>query len=76
MRNKIRATDLIEVDSLLKIYYTTFPENFLNSFEGKRIERILLPRLIRKGQNAPEFIVKDIYGNELSLDQSSKSVID
>lgn len=69
MKNKVRPTDLVNADSLLYIFYVAFPDNYKNSFEGKRIEEILLSQKIRKGKNAPEFIVKDIYGNSISLSQ-------
>lgn len=69
MRNYTRPTEEIDKDSLLQIFYTVFPEDIKNSYEGRIMEKRLSPQKITKCMIAPDFTAKDIHDKSISLSQ-------
>lgn len=63
------------IDSLIKIFNTTFPEHFKRSFEGKEALKYLNARNIKKGVEAPNLIAKDLKGKTISLDKYRKKYV-
>ncbi len=52
---------------LYEIFNSTFPSKFLESYEGKATKTLLEGKLFVKiGMQSPQFITKDILGNEIS----------
>ncbi|MFY7911324.1 MAG: TlpA family protein disulfide reductase [Emticicia sp.] len=63
------------VDTLIKIYKTVFPVDFINSQEGTEITKILTGRNLKKKSQAPVFIAKDISGKTISLEKYKNKFI-
>lgn len=63
------------IDSLIKIFNTTFPEHFKRSFEGREALKYLNARNIKKGVQAPNLISKDLKGKIISLDKYRKKYV-
>ncbi|MFY7909732.1 MAG: peroxiredoxin family protein, partial [Emticicia sp.] len=63
------------IDSLIKMFNTTFPEHFKQSFEGKEALKYLNARNIKKGVQAPNLISKDLKGRTISLDKYRKKYV-
>ena len=67
-KNEIASGSSLGADSLLRFYYLVFPDSLKKSYEGHEIEKRLNGRInARKGGEAPDFSVKDIKGNVVSL---------
>jgi thiol-disulfide isomerase/thioredoxin len=61
-------SELIGIDSLLKIYSATFPSRFRDSYEGQAALKTLYNRKMREEQRvAPDFSVADFTGNTIKL---------
>jgi thiol-disulfide isomerase/thioredoxin len=61
-------SELIGVDSLLKIYSATFPSRFKDSYEGRAALKTLYNRKMREEQQvAPDFSIVDFNGKTIKL---------
>lgn len=56
-----------EVDMLKKIFNDTFSDRYKKSFEGSAISKALIAKSLKKGEIAPLFISKDIFGKKIAL---------
>lgn len=64
------------IDSLIKIYNSSFSDSLKNSFEGSEIVKRLTGRNVKKNVNAVEFTTIDAMGKTISLkDYRSKHVL-
>lgn len=69
-KNHIAPNIFSNADSLYFSYRKMFPNDFLNTIEGKKIEEILLGRRIAINENikAIDFCTSDIYDNKICLE--------
>jgi len=68
--NEMAGSNNYPIDSLLSIYTNVFPDSLKQTYEGNEILKILQGRtMTKKGESAPEFQVKDIKGNTVSLNK-------
>ena len=67
-KNEIVPGSSLRADSLLRFYQQSFPDSLKQTYEGNEIMKRLKGRIsTKKGGEAPDFRVKDINGNEVSL---------
>lgn len=59
------------IDTLLNMYHTLFPDSLKNSVEGLEALKILNGKTVKKNKIAPGFITKDIKGNTIKLNDYS-----
>ncbi len=60
------------IDTLLNMYHTLFPDSLKNSFEGLEALKILNGKTTKKNKVAPGFIANDIKGNTIKLKDYSE----
>jgi len=67
-KNEIVPSSSLRADSLLRFYQQVFPDSLKQTYEGNEIIKRLKGRIsTKKGGEAPDFRVKDIKGNVVSL---------
>jgi len=67
-KNEIAQGSRLRADSLLNFYQQVFPDSLKQTYEGNEIVKRLNGRINnKKGGEAPDFRVKDIKGNIVSL---------
>ncbi len=66
--NEFTGRTNLTTDSLLHFYHQVFPDSLKNTFEGNEIVKKLNGKIhTKKGGEAPDFSVRDIKGNLVSL---------
>jgi|SRR5665647_148076 len=67
-KNEIVPSSSLRADSLLRFFQQVFPDSLKQTYEGNEIIKRLKGRIsTKKGGEAPDFRVKDIKGNVVSL---------